>query len=252
MPGIDVNQLITVSSLKPGVTIDGKQPIANTRGGRYLEQYILNLVPGKQLLADEGSYFTANNGQTGQATAAAAPTSFVATTPAFLIYNGAPFAPTSPKIYLDYALWAVSVAPTSTTSVQLAIVRDIGNRFSSLGTGGAQLTPIKGNSAGPGSVALVWSGGQLVASAASGAAVTLVGNRILRGTIPIVNDVYIIQFGSVDGVSAGVAAAAVASHILEPVPSLVLNPNESALIYLWYPGMTAAETNLPEIGWWER
>jgi len=253
MPGIDFNQLITVSSLKPAATPDGKIPAPNARGGRYLEQYVMTIIPNKSTLADEGSYFTANNGQTGQATAANVPLVFSANVPNFIVYNTAtPGISTSPKIYLDYVLWAVSAAPTGTTSVQFAVVRDIGNRLSSVGTGGATLTPIRSNSAGPSSIAAISSGGQMVATTATSSAVTFVGNRILRGSIPIVNDVYILQFGSVDSVATTVGTIAAATHILEPLPPLVINPNESALIYLWYPGMSAAQTNLPEIGWYER
>lgn len=253
MPGTDVNQLLTVASIKPAGTTDGNTLTGNPRAGRYREQYGLSIVPTKHVLADEGSYFTANNGQTGQASAAAAPTTFTAITPAFIIFNNAPASnPLSPKIYLDYVLWAVSAAPTATTSVQAAIVRDTTNRFSALGTGGVQLTPVKANSAGPSSAALIWSGGQLVATAASNNAVFPVGNRIIRGTIPVVNDVYLLSFGSVDDVATTCATAAVATHILEPAPPMVLNPGECGLIYLWYPAMTAAITLLPEIGWWER
>ncbi len=242
---------VIISNLLPGFNADNPNQDAPLRGDSYGGLFTNSIVPTKHLLAAEGTYFTANNAQTGQATAATAPLAFTATTPAFIIFNNAPSA-SQIKIYLDYVLWAVSVAPTATTSVQLAVVRDLGNRFSALGTGGAALTPAKTNSAGKGSNALVWSGGQLVATAATSAAVTLVGNRILRGTIPIINDVYVGQFGSVDGVVAGVAAAAVASHILEPLPAAVANPGESLLVYLWYPAMSAAQTNLPEIGWWER
>jgi len=73
------------------------------------------------------------------------------------------------------------------------------------------------------------------------------------GYFQLLNDLIQPQFGSVDGVVAGRAAAAVASHILEPVPSMVLNPGECGLIYLWYPAMaTTGITLLPEFGWWER
>jgi hypothetical protein len=254
MPGTDVNQLMTVASLKPSGTIDGNTLTTNPRAGRYREPYGMNVIPTKHVLADEGSYFSANNGQTGQVTATAAPTAFTATTPAFIVFNSAaPGNPLSPKIYLDYVLWVVSTPGGTITSVQAAVVRDNLNRFSALGTGGVLLTPVKANSAGPSAVAQVWSGGQLVATAASSNAVFTVGNRVLRGTIPIAFDTYLLSFGSVDDVATTVATAAVASHVLEPVPPMVLNPGESALIYLWYPGMaTTGTTLLPEIGWWER
>jgi hypothetical protein len=201
MPGIDINSLVQVASLKPSATTDGKQPVANPRAGRYTEQYTLTLIPTTHLLADEGSYFVANNGQTGQVSAAGAPVSFVATTPWAIIYNNAsPANPSSPKIYLDYVSFAVSLQGATMTSVQMAVVRDLGNRFSALGTGGALLTATKLNSAGQSSIAQVWTGGQMTATAATAQAATIVGNRILTARAApasVTGDVYSLAFGSV-------------------------------------------------------
>jgi hypothetical protein len=241
------------SALKPQPQIDNQREGVPVRVSRYGGQFVDGIIPTKHALADEGSYFSANNGQTGQITAAAAPTAFADTTPWFIVFNNAPANPSSPKIYLDYVSWIVSVAGATLTSMQLAVRKDLVNRFSSLGTGGVVFTPVQSNTAGPSSIAKVWSGGQLVATAASNNVVTPVGNRILSGVIPVVNDVFICQFGSVDGTAVGRAAAAVASHILEPLPPLVLNPGECALIHLWFPAMaTTGITLLPELGWWER
>jgi hypothetical protein len=241
------------SSLKPQPSVDNQREGVPVRTSRYGGQFIDGVIPTKHALADEGSYFTANNGQTGQITSATSPTSFTATIPSMIIFNNASLSPTAPKIYLDYAIWAVQVAGATLTSVQCAIVRDTTNRFSALGAGGVQLTPVQGNSAGPASVAKIWAGGQLTATAASSNAVFMVGDRILSGVIPVVNDVFTISFGSVDNVVAGRGSATIASHILEPVPPMVLNAGECGLIYLWYPGMTTTGiTLLPEFGWWER
>src|SRR5579872_2644188 len=108
MPGIDVNPLQVVSEIKPSGQADGNAPVANARGGRYRELFVRSLTPTKHELASEGSYFVANNAQTGQISAATTPAAFVATTPWIIIYNNAPAANAlSPRIYVDYCLLGV-------------------------------------------------------------------------------------------------------------------------------------------------
>lgn len=223
----------------------------------YGGSYASSIVPSKHLLSEEGSYFTANNGQTGQISAATTPAAFVATTPWLIIYNNSPVGlPSSPSIFLDYALFGVSVQGATMTSVQMAVVRDTINRFSALGAGGVSLTPNKTNSAGPGSMAIISAGGQMTALAASNTAATLVGNRIIRtaaAPASVTGDEYMLQFGSVDGVFTQTPVAAQPGKFVESAPPFVINPGESGLIYIWFPAIaTTGVTLLPEIGWWER
>jgi len=142
------------------------------------------------------------------------------------------------------------------TSVQMAVVRVQGNRLSALGTGGALLSPVKSNSAGVGSNAIISSGGQMTATAATGAAVNIIGNRLIRtaaAPASVTGDEYILQFGSVDGVLTQTPVAAQPGKFLEPAPPFIINPGESGLIYIWFPAIaTTGVTLLPEIGWWER
>lgn len=256
MPGIDVTPLAAVSTIKPAATPDSRQPVAGGRYGRYLENYLLSVVPSKHVLAEEGSYFTANNGQTGQISAATTPAAFVATTPWIIIYNNSPAAnPSSPKIFVDYVLFGVSVQGATMTSVQMAVVRDSGNRLSALGTGGVSLTPGRSNSAGAGSVAIVSSGGQMTATAVN-APVNIIGNRLIRtaaAPASVTGDEYLIQFGGVDGFTTQTPVAAQPGKFVEPGPPFVINPGESGLIYIWFPAIaTTGVTLLPELSWWER
>lgn len=73
------------------------------------------MIPTKHLLADEGTYFTVNNSQTGLATAAA-PVAFSATNPFLLIYNAGSSA-TGPRIYLDAATLVATAAGTAGVNV---------------------------------------------------------------------------------------------------------------------------------------
>jgi hypothetical protein len=63
----------------------------------------------------------------------------------------------------------------------------------------------------------------------------------------------LITFGSVEG-STGSIVVANANIMPQAFPPVVVGPGQSALLYLWYPVMTAptAATYAPEVGFWVR
>lgn len=216
----------------------------NLRVGAYGDLVAMLMGQGKINLADEGSYFSVNNAQTGLATAAA-PTTFSATNPFLIIYNK----DTVKNIYLDYAALVATAAGTAGASVQAAVVLDNGNRFAS---GGSEITANIVNSnglVGAGSIAKVYAG-NLTASAASSAARTIVGQRALKGAIPVAGDNYIVKFGS-DDVGLLISTATL-TWSSQPVPPLVVGPNMSALLHIWLPSQSAASSFIPEAAWYER
>jgi hypothetical protein len=236
----------TVARLKTyyGFQPDGQSSNPNgSRVGPRGELYNLSPVPSKALLAQEGSYFTANNSQTGIATAAA-PTSFSATNPFILLENNSGLG-SGVVIVPDYALLVATAAGTSGTQLLCAITKDTILRYTS---GGTALPPQKMNSLGPASVANLWAGNITAASAGS-VVQTPVGERCLLGTIPVVYDTYVLAFGSVDGTF--VQGKQTINAVVQPVPPMVINPQESLLIHLWLPAQAAASSYAPEIGWWE-
>jgi hypothetical protein len=229
----------------PSPVQEGINQLVNARAGRYGETYASLIVPTKHVLADQGSYFTTNNNQTGIATSAT-PTSFSSTNPFLTIYNTAQANnPLSPRIYLDYATLLATAAGTAGASVQVAIALDAGNRYTS---GGTALTPIKTNSAGPGSVAQIYAG-NITAGAASGYVRYPVGNRYMKGAIPVAGDQYTLAFGSVDAPATFAISTILFST--QPVPPVVINPGETALIHIWLPSQSGASSYAPELGWWE-
>lgn len=98
--------------------------------------------------------------------------------------------------------------------------------------------------------ALLVYAGNLTASAATAAVRTLVGNRFMKGAIPVAGDTYTVRFGSADmadqiGVSTNVFST-------NNVPPVAIGPGQSALIHLWFPSQSAASSYAPELSWWER
>ena len=118
-----------VSRLLPAVNADSQNIDVAVRLARYGEQYTMSTVRKSHVLADEGSYFVANNGQSGIAWNV--PTGWVTTTPSITIFNGN--APGGPRIYLDYLSLVTTAAGSSTgglTVLPAAVYLDSGNRYS--------------------------------------------------------------------------------------------------------------------------
>lgn len=242
------------------------QPLPdNDRGvlrlGRYGESYVVPLVRKNHALAEEGSYFTTNNAQTG--ISLGTPVAFVATTPICVISNlDSPSNPSAKRINLDYLNFQITAAggaASTLASVPFAIVVDATNRFSS---GGTSLTSAVTNpnmdSSVRSSIANVVFGA-ITATAATGSARTIVGQRFLRPFISatvatVIGDDITLTFGGVESpgtMSIVIANMVKQNHSIAPV---MIGPGQSALVYVWLTGATtpAAISALPELGWWER
>jgi hypothetical protein len=229
-----------------GIQVDGSSSSpSGYRVSLRNDQYVLNSVPTKALLAQEGSYFTANNAQSGLATAAS-PNAFSATNPFILLVNGASTTSNPVVVVPDYIALVATAAGTNGTNIQYAVTKDTTNRYTS---GGTLLTPQKMYSGGPGSVVTTLYGGNITAASASANVATPVGQRYLMGAIPVVGDLYMLSFGAVDmTVSQGKQTI---NMVVQPLPPMVIYPGESLLFHLWLGSQTGASSYAPEIGWWE-
>jgi hypothetical protein len=253
--------------------VSRQQPQAETdndpgvlRLGRYGEAYIVPLVRKQAALADEGSYFVANNGQTPVAgpTAAAA---FTAISPAYAIVNtDSPTNGNAKRIHLDYLnltpTTAMSAASTGLAKV-CAVVIDTSARI--LTSTPVTMTPINPNMdvSKQASVAQVY-GGAVVAAAATNSARTAVGARVMRLAVSataaeLIWETQYVNFGGVEGPPGGITGstgALGANGVFSSInlPPIVIGPGQVALFYFWFQGATtpAAGSYLPEFGWWER
>jgi hypothetical protein len=220
----------------------------------YGEQAVMSLVRKSHVLADEGTYFIANNAQTGIVPTYG--TAFSATAPFISIYNGNT---NNQRLYLDYiALVAIAAGLQTTTAgyTAAAVVIDNINRFTSGGT--AIGAGVNANMASSNASGATINCGAILAPAASGAARTLVGVRNLRPSVSttvinVVGDMNLLNFGSVEG-AVGSITIANANIMPQAMPPVVIAPGHTALLYLWFPVMTApsAATYAPEIGFWVR
>jgi len=152
------------------------------RQSTYGELMTMPVVRKIHTLADEGSYFILHNNQTAIAPPTA--TGFVATTPTFVVTNLDPVK----RMYIDYISITTITAFTATSGVgpeYASIVLDntATGRYSS---GGTQLTvrsAVAEHGCAHHTAQLNAYFGAITATAASAAARTIVGQRMVRPAV---------------------------------------------------------------------
>jgi hypothetical protein len=202
---------------------------------------------------DEGAFFVANNAQTGVAMTTTL--GFSATAPFLLIQNTA--AVGGKKIYLDYVdlvTTAAGSAASGLSLIQAALVIDDILRYAS---GGTSLAPKSANMAvAPVAAGVVYAGP--VAAAAGANARTLCGLRTVRPTVSatvadVVGETKHFVFAGGAKAPSGVITVASPNVISMALPPVIIGPQQSALLYLFYAAGTTpvAASYAPEVGWSE-
>lgn len=224
--------------------------VAENRATDYGEQIVSVLTPKHYALADEGSYFVTTNPTVGTGLPTiAAPTTFVATSPFLLVYNAAPAA-SGKRIYLDYLRLICTAPGTGGTALHLAVTVDVA-RTDKWTSGGSLLVPVNPNmDSDLAAIARVYAGALLAAAAPQA---RLLGHAPLRTAIPVINDVYCVNFGGHEytGDSVLVSGAAIAQRYI-PHPPVIIGPQQWAAVNLWLPAQSVASSFEVELGHWER
>lgn len=251
-----------VSRALPQPDIDGGREGEPARIGRYDEVYVQ--TPGKRqhVLADEGSYFVANNNsQTGILATPAV--GWVATTPLCIITNtDSPSNTWAKRIYLDFAKFATTVvgsAASGLVRVEGAVYTDNTDRYTSGGSDiSANIVSTNQDGSARSSVAKVRFGA-LTAAAATGAVRAIDPYFVFRASVSgtvadVVGEQKLLNFGSVETMLNGGIVIANANNITVPLPPVIIGPNQCCLIYYWQAvGATpVAATFAPQLAWWER
>jgi len=215
------------------------------RHNPYGEGFVVPLGPGRHNLADDGSYFSFVTPTPGTGIIDGVVTTFVETTPSFVIYNGNP----TKYLTMDFIRETCTAAPVGGTRVRRTVTIDDGNRYSS---GGTALTVNNTNM--DSAVALngvVAYTGAITASAAS-ASRRLIADPIFRwGTIGIVGDIYEMVFGH-EGTTPSHTPVATVATFVKNVPPVVLGPLDSLVIVQWEASQSTAPTLAIEGGFWLR
>jgi hypothetical protein len=250
MAGIEAFLKGWVSRMLPQAETDNGPGIV--RLGRYGDIFTVGAVRKQHVLADEGSYFVANNGGTGVATGAT-PTSFSDTAPMLTLYNtDSPGNQNAKRVHLDFIKLMETAAGTAGVTFRVQIKIGNGNPYSS---GGTQLFPVNPNMDVP-SRASVLQAYLLPTAVAMTSPRTIVGDVVCIPTtaavIAILSTIH-MNFGGVEGTPFSVIGSTANCIIAGvPLPPIVLGPNQGASINFLIGSQSAASSWTPELGWWER
>lgn len=250
MAGIEAFLKGWVSRMLPQAEQDNDPGIV--RLGRYGDIWLAGGVRKQHGLADEGSYFVANNSGAGIATAAA-PTAFSDTAPLLTIQNqDSAGNQNSKRLHLDYLRVTQTAVGTGGVDVRIRIVLD-----TTTPSGGTALNPVNPNMDVPqrASVASVRLLGTGVTQ--SGASRVIVGTLqvIPTQTAPMTAlSEFFLNFGGVEGYYPAYSVAA-GTNIVKmpwPAPPIVLGPGQCMMLEFLITTQSAASSWTAEAGWWER
>jgi hypothetical protein len=221
---------------------------------KYGEAMVASVCPTSHIMADEGSFFTAYSPTPGTGLAFAITAAASDTAGNFLLIknnDNVSDSPNNKRIYLSYIKLICTVAPVTATAGQFKMNCDgfLTARYTS---GGTVLTPQNLNmDLSSSSISQVYAGALTTVALSNSA--RQVGRGVLRTVIPAVNDEYIFHFGSVDWEANQSLATATAIRESIPCPPIILGPQQSFTLGLWFPGnATTAGSFEVECGWWER
>lgn len=250
MPTLQTSGFGLVSRGLPQPTVDGQE--GEVALSRYRDAKIIIVSPKMQALADEGSYFVANNSGTGVATTAA-PTSFSDTAPLFTINNAdSAQNPARKSIYLDWLRITETAAGTGGVDLRLRGIIDY-----TVPSAGTLLTPLNVNSDVPKSASIAVPRILPTGITQSGNSRVVIGTHVVIPTqttpLAALSEVF-INFGGLDSPSP-VYNAAAGANITKwwyGWPPLVIGPGAVFMLEHLITSQSAASSWTVEAGWWER
>lgn len=230
------------------------------RVGTNQEPYLVFVAgQGREMLADEGSYFTAAlTGTPGTGISnGAAVTGYVATTPFLIVQNNEPSGGKS--VTLDYIRATLTAGAGSATNLRATTEIDQIARYTSGATSiinapgatnGSIASP-RTSLGAPVTVAIY--GGPLTAAAAGQNRKFLATNLAMRTAIPVIGDTWLLKFGTAsgDGTGAALNGAVPSAFVLSHGP-VVIDPGHCFLWNLWAAAQVSAGAYEVDIGGWLR
>jgi hypothetical protein len=191
---------------------------------------VSNIASTSQTNANANKYFSGPINPTigtGVALTIATRTVFLATQPSITIN-----APTK-AVTLNKIMLMPRVAGTGLTGLQLVVIVDTANRYTSGGTNVSLRSSINNTL----STAIARTGQVTIVATNTTATENRVYNGVIKSVIPAINDNYSLFFGNDNVFETGLTNSTLQSKSLPPV---IIPVGGTALIYLFGAGMTAA------------
>lgn len=239
---------MATAKLRPSKNADGTSVVLPSRTGSYSEAAVLPYGTGRMAMADEGSYYVAQNATVGtQLTGHVAPAIADTNTKSILhFFNGGLL-----DVYLDYLVLTTVVANASATAVDFLAWTDSkgSTGLTSGGTPIATIANTRSNSTNT-------SGITLTAGACVTAPVTNI-KRVLQRTVKpyigVALDSYSFVFGNAAWAPTGYALITAVTHTITSCAPIVIGPGGN--FYFVQTGPSGASTAMTfefEMGYWER
>lgn len=238
---------MAIARSKPTRNPDGSAVVLPSRTGAYGEAYVQPVAPPRFALADEGSYFSAQNATYGTAiTAHAAPAIADTNTKPFIhMFNAGPT-----SVWLDYIWLQGTIANASATSVGWAAYVDALGTTSRTGAGTA-ITPVNVNAGSSTATAVTMFAGAVTAVSASSRRVM---QRTIRPYIGVALDQYTFSFGNgINSLNTAILLASGVANIHTASGPIVIPSGGNLMFCQISPsGAATAATFEFEVGWSER
>lgn len=239
---------MAINKLRPTKNQDGTSIATPSRTGSYTEAYVLPIGTGRVAMADEGSYYVAQNATVGtQLTGHVAPAIADTNTKSIIhFFNGGAL-----DVTLDFLTITTVVANASATAVDFLAWTD-NKGATGLTSGGTAITSIanvRSNSTNA-------SGITLTAGACVTAPLTnihRVFQRTVKPYIGVALDSYSFVFGNGAWAPTGYALITAVTHTLTSCAPVIVGPGGN--FYFVQTGPSGAATAMTfefEMGFWER
>lgn len=219
-----------------------------SRATPFLDAYAV--VPGQSnwVLADEGSYFNANNATLATGIAGhAAPVVADTDTKALLhVFNGTTF-----NMFPDFLFLEVTAAGTGGT-IQYTTIYIDNKGSTALASGGTTITPVSTNSGVSLPSGMVMTFGACATTGMTSS--KKVGQQIVREVIPVVQDTVLMKFGGPNaGAHAALTTAGTATcHVMQHFAPICVPPGGNLNISQIRPSQSAAASYQFSFGFWLR
>lgn len=240
---------MAISKARPTGNADGTTATTPSRTGKYAEAAILPYGVGRVSLADEGSYFVAQNATVGtQLTGHVAPAIADTNTKSIIhFYNGGTL-----DVYLDYLSLTTVVANASATAVDFLVYTD-SKGSTGLTSGGTAITTIyntRSNSTATSTISTLTAGTCVTAPVTN---IKRLMQRTVKPYIGVALDSYTFVFGNGAWAPTGYALITAVTNTLTSAAPIVVAPGGNFYFVQTGPsGATTAMTFEFEMGWWER
>jgi len=241
---------MAINKLRGTKSADGTAVVLPSRTGSYGEAYALPVGTGRMMMADEGSYYVAQNATVGtQLTGHVAPAISDTNTKSIIhFYNPA----TSGKdVYLDYLVLTTVVANASATAVDFLAWTDQ-KGATGLTSGGTAITSIANTRAdSTNTTGITLTAGACVTAPATN--IHRVLQRTVKPYIGVALDSYSFVWGNGAWAPTGYALITAVTNTITSCAPVVVGPGCN--FYFVQTGPSGAATAMTfefEMGFWER